>query len=113
MGAYEWPDPLSGNCNLDEFYSLGCELLLEAFDIPHQSLINPVTGEIVPKPMIVTGQLQDELGGMHLNIESFEDMPEGLAAPKRGHWQDESDRRSNAATSREPGQRKCECFSIP
>ena len=44
--AYEWPDPVSGNCNLDEFYSLGCELLLEAFDIPHQSLINPATGEL-------------------------------------------------------------------
>ncbi len=44
--AYEWPDPVSGNCNLDEFYSLECELLLEAFDIPHQSLINPATGEL-------------------------------------------------------------------
>ena len=44
--VYEWPEPVPGDCNLDESYSLGCELLLEAFDIPHQSLINPITGEL-------------------------------------------------------------------
>ena len=44
-------------------------------------------------------QLQEELGGMHLNIESFEDMPEGLRAPEKGHWEDESDRRSKGSRS--------------
>ena len=45
-------------------------------------------------------QLQEELGGMHLNIESFEDMPEGLRAPKKAHWEDdESDRRSKGSRS--------------
>ena len=39
-------------------------------------------------------QLQDELGGMHLSIESFEDMPEAMSAPKKKHWQDISDQRS-------------------
>ena len=44
-------------------------------------------------------QLQEELGGMHLNIESFEDMPEGLRAPKNNNWEDESDRRSKDSRS--------------
>ena len=44
-------------------------------------------------------QLQEELGGMHLNIESFEDMPEGLRAPKKNNWEDESDRRSKDSRS--------------
>ena len=45
-------------------------------------------------------QLQEELGGMHLNIASFEDMPEGLRAPKKAHWEDdESDRRSKGSRS--------------
>jgi len=44
-------------------------------------------------------QLQEELGGMHLNIESFEDMPEGLRAPKKNNWEDESDRRSKESRS--------------
>jgi ATPase len=44
-------------------------------------------------------QLQEELGGMHLNIESFEDMPEGLRAPKDNNWEDESDRRSKDSRS--------------
>ena len=39
-------------------------------------------------------QLQDELGGMHLSIESFDDMPEAMSAPKKKHWQDISDQRS-------------------
>lgn len=39
-------------------------------------------------------QLQDELGGMQLNIESFEDMPESMGAPSNPHWRDVSDRRS-------------------
>lgn len=39
-------------------------------------------------------QLQDELGGMQLNIESFDEMPESLSMPKSKHWQDVSDQRS-------------------
>jgi ATPase len=39
-------------------------------------------------------QLQEELGGMQLNIESFEDMPESMGAPSNPHWRDVSDRRS-------------------
>ena len=39
-------------------------------------------------------QLQDELEGMQLNIESFEDMPESMGAPSNPHWRDVSDRRS-------------------
>jgi transcription antitermination factor NusA-like protein len=44
-------------------------------------------------------QLQEELGGMHLNIESFEDMPEGLRAPKNNNREDVSDRRSKDSRS--------------
>ena len=39
-------------------------------------------------------QLQDELGGMQLNIESFDEMPESMGAPSTPHWRDVSDRRS-------------------
>jgi len=39
-------------------------------------------------------QLQDELGGMQLNIESFDEMPESMGAPSNPHWRDVSDRRS-------------------
>ena len=42
-------------------------------------------------------QLQDELGGMQLNIESFDEMPESLGAPANPHWRDVSDRRSKAS----------------
>ena len=42
-------------------------------------------------------QLQDELGGMQLNIESFEDMPESMGAPSNPHWRDVSDRRSKGS----------------
>ena len=38
-------------------------------------------------------QLQDELGGMKLSIESFADMPEGFGKPNK-HWEDPQDRRS-------------------
>ena len=44
--GFEWPEPASWGCNLDASYGLGCDLFLEAFDIPHQSLINPVSGEL-------------------------------------------------------------------
>ena len=44
--GFEWPEPVSWDCNLDASYGLDCDLFLEAFDIPHQSLINPVSGEL-------------------------------------------------------------------
>lgn len=44
--GFEWPEPVSWGCNLDSSYGLDCEIFLEAFDIPHQSLINPVSGEL-------------------------------------------------------------------
>ncbi|HII20495.1 MAG TPA: hypothetical protein HA312_04650, partial [Candidatus Poseidonia sp.] len=39
-------------------------------------------------------QLQNELGGMRLSIESFKDMPEGMEQPN-GFWQDKR-RKGNA-----------------
>jgi len=39
-------------------------------------------------------QLQEELGGMQLNIESFDEIPESMSAPSNPHWRDISDRRS-------------------
>lgn len=42
-------------------------------------------------------QLQDELGGMQLNIESFDEMPDSLGAPTNPHWRDVSDRRSKGS----------------
>lgn len=42
-------------------------------------------------------QLQDELGGMQLNIESFDEMPDSLGAPANPHWRDVSDRRSKGS----------------
>lgn len=39
-------------------------------------------------------QLQEELGGIHISIESFEDMPENLSRPASNAWRDVSDRRS-------------------
>ena len=44
--GFEWPEPVSWGCNLDATYSLDCDLFLEAFDIPHQSVINPVSNEL-------------------------------------------------------------------
>ena len=49
-------------------------------------------------------QLQDELGGMKLSIESFEDMPEGLGEKKK-FWENSQDRRSRENRNRE-GNRK-------
>ncbi len=49
-------------------------------------------------------QLQDELGGMKLSIESFADMPEGLAKPNK-RWEDSQDRRSRESRDWE-GRRK-------
>ena len=49
-------------------------------------------------------QLQDELGGMKLSIESFEDMPEGLGEKKK-FWENSQDRHSRENRNRE-GNRK-------
>jgi hypothetical protein len=42
-------------------------------------------------------QLQDELGGLHLNIESFDEMPDSLANASNPHWRDNSDRRGKGS----------------
>ena len=44
--GFGWPEPVSWDCNLDVSYGLDCDLFMEAFDTPHQSLINPVSGEL-------------------------------------------------------------------
>ena len=49
-------------------------------------------------------QLQEELGGMKLSIESFEDMPEGLGEEKK-FWEDSQDRNSRENRNRD-GNRK-------
>ena len=49
-------------------------------------------------------QLQDELGGMKLSIESFEDMPEDLGEKKK-FWEDSQDRNSRENRNRD-GNRK-------
>jgi hypothetical protein len=51
--------------------------------IVYTSEINPVTGEVVPKPMVVTGQLQDELGTnlTNRNIRVSYEMINGQSNP--------------------------------
>ena len=44
--GFEWPEPASWGCDLNPSFDLDCGLFLEAFDTPHQSLINPVSGEL-------------------------------------------------------------------
>ncbi len=44
--GFQWPEPTTGECDLDPSYGLNCGLFLDAFDTPHQSLINPVSGEL-------------------------------------------------------------------
>jgi len=44
-------------------------------------------------------QLQNELGGIRLSIESFEDMPEGMDQPNR-HWYE--NKRQNKGWERSP-----------
>ena len=39
-------------------------------------------------------QLQEELGGLHLNIESFDEMPDSMGGNSTPHWRETSDRRS-------------------
>ena len=47
-------------------------------------------------------QLQNELGGMRLSIESFEDMPEGMEQPN-GFWQDKRRKETAGKTRDEKG----------
>ena len=49
--------------NVDGFYLRGRTTLDVDDQIVYTSEVNPVTGEVVEKPMTVTGRLTDELGG--------------------------------------------------
>ena len=48
--------------NANGFSFIGRTALSVDDQIVYTSEISPITGEVIPKPMIVTGQLQDELG---------------------------------------------------
>tara|TARA_Y100000766_G_C18916306_1_gene611745 strand:+ start:1183 stop:9255 length:8073 start_codon:yes stop_codon:yes gene_type:complete len=48
--------------NANGFSFIGRTSLTVDDQIVYTSEISPITGEVIPKPMIVTGQLQDELG---------------------------------------------------
>ncbi len=50
-------------------------------------------------------QLQEELGGLHLNIESFDEMPDSLANASNPHWRDTSDKRSKGSRAWEQNSR--------
>tara|TARA_B110000459_G_scaffold180255_1_gene206833 strand:- start:961 stop:9060 length:8100 start_codon:yes stop_codon:yes gene_type:complete len=69
--------------NANGFSLIGRTTLTVDDQIVYTSEINPVTGEIVPKPMIVTGQLQDELGTnlTNRNIRVSYEMINGQSNP--------------------------------
>ena len=48
--------------NANGFSFIGRTSLTVDDQIVYTSEVSPITGEVIPKPMIVTGQLQDELG---------------------------------------------------
>ena len=48
--------------NANGFSFIGRTALIVDDQIVYTSEVSPITGEVIPKPMIVTGQLQDELG---------------------------------------------------
>ena len=48
--------------NANGFSFIGRTALSVDDQIVYTSEVSPITGEIIPKPMVVTGQLQDELG---------------------------------------------------
>ena len=48
--------------NANGFSFIGRTALSVDDQIVYTSEISPITGEVIPKPMIITGQLQDELG---------------------------------------------------
>ncbi|MEZ8000990.1 MAG: DUF4129 domain-containing protein [Candidatus Poseidoniaceae archaeon] len=48
--------------NANGFSFIGRTALSVDDQIVYTSEVSPITGEVIPKPMIVTGQLQDELG---------------------------------------------------
>ena len=50
-------------------------------------------------------QLQNELGGLRLSIESFDDMPEGLEQPNR-FWYDDHQHRNNRPSKNKSGKKK-------
>ena len=69
--------------NANGFSLIGRTTLTVDDQIVYTSEINPVTGEVVPKPMIVTGQLQDELGTnlTNRNIRVTYEMINGQSNP--------------------------------
>jgi hypothetical protein len=69
--------------NANGFSLIGRTSLTVDDQIVYTSEINPVTGEVVPKPMIVTGQLQDELGTnlTNRNIRVTYEMINGQSNP--------------------------------
>jgi hypothetical protein len=69
--------------NANGFSLIGRTSLTVDDQIVYTSEINPVTGEVVPKPMVVTGQLQDELGTnlTNRNIRVTYEMINGQSNP--------------------------------
>jgi hypothetical protein len=69
--------------NANGFSLIGRTSLTVDDQIVYTSEINPVTGEVVPKPMVVTGQLQDELGTnlTNRNIRVSYEMINGQSNP--------------------------------
>jgi hypothetical protein len=69
--------------NANGFSLIGRTTLTVDDQIVYTSEVNPVTGEVVPKPMVVTGQLQDELGTnlTNRNIRVSYEMINGQSNP--------------------------------
>ena len=69
--------------NANGFSLIGRTTLTVDDQIVYTSEINPVTGEVVPKPMVVTGNLQDELGTnlTNRNIRVSYEMINGQSNP--------------------------------
>ena len=75
QGAWDPCLSLSGNDhfrlkmtnNANGFSYIGRTVLAVDDQIVYTSEVSPITGEIIPKPMIVTGQLKDELGSSLAN----------------------------------------------
>ena len=69
--------------NANGFSLIGRTMLTVDDQIVYTSEVNPVTGEVVPKPMVVTGTLQDELGTnlTNRNIRVSYEMINGQSNP--------------------------------
>ena len=69
--------------NANGFNLIGRTVMTVDDQIVYTSEIDPLTGEVVPKPMVVTGQLSDELGVnlTNRNIRVNYEMINGLMGP--------------------------------